>query len=100
MNVARLRKLRGWSQIDLAEAAGTTQPTVSRVEKGEEGVTLKVLRPIAEALEVPLYMLFLDDASEAEIELIQAYRSLPADRRAGWHDMLAVVLGRSETEDQ
>ena len=38
-SVRDTRRDRGWSQTDLAERAGTTRPTVARVEAGSEGST-------------------------------------------------------------
>lgn len=94
----RLRKLKGWNQTMLAEAAGLEQSTISKIENGWDGATLRSLNYIAEALEVPTYQLFLNDASTEEIRLISVYRSLPDDRKRGWQDMAQMVLAGSQTE--
>ena len=86
-NIAILRKSRGWSQSDLAEVVGTRQPHIARIEGGDEGVTLRVLAKIADKLDYPLYMLFSDDLSAVELELLKIYRSLPPERQKGWMDM-------------
>jgi transcriptional regulator with XRE-family HTH domain len=42
--------LRGWSQIDLAEEAGISQPTVSTALRGEL-VSARTVKAINEAIE-------------------------------------------------
>lgn len=98
MNIARLRKSKGWSQVELAEIAGTTQPTISRMEKGTGNETISLYREVASALEVPLYTLFLDDTGLAEINLVKAYRSLHPERQKGWQDMAVQAIASSPAE--
>jgi len=45
---------RGWSQTKLAEAVGSRQPVISRLERGEGNPSLQTLRKIAEALDLSL----------------------------------------------
>ncbi len=47
-----LRKLRAFSQQDLADAAGIGRNTISRIERGETGAHGRTLRRLAEALHV------------------------------------------------
>lgn len=89
-NVAAIRKAKGLSQTDLAELAGVEQPTISKLERGNQSITLRTLMAVAEALQVPLSDLFAD-RSDAERAIIQAYRSLPEQRRRGWQDMARAV---------
>lgn len=96
----RLRKAKGWNQTMLAEAAGVEQSTISKIESGWDGVTLRVLNYIAQALEVPTYTLLQDDRSEAEAKLLQVFRNLPEDRRSGWLDMAQAVLAAPQEDDQ
>lgn len=49
------RTARGWSQIELAERAGVSRPTVARVEAGDDVNTAKLI-PIAAALDLVLEM--------------------------------------------
>jgi transcriptional regulator with XRE-family HTH domain len=49
-----LRKHRGWTQKDLAERAGVSQPTVSGLEESASGARLETLRKIASAFDVVL----------------------------------------------
>jgi|GEM_PF-1313520 len=50
--VELLRQSKGWSQSELAERAGTTQATISRIEKGTNEPSPQVGRRIAEALDL------------------------------------------------
>ncbi|MFD3844794.1 helix-turn-helix domain-containing protein [Streptomyces microflavus] len=50
--IRNTRKLRGWSQQTLADAAGVTAATISRVERGLTGASDEVLRRVACALGV------------------------------------------------
>ncbi|XVU27499.1 helix-turn-helix domain-containing protein [Actinoplanes sp. CA-054009] len=58
VSVRELRERRGWSQAQLAEAAGMTQSAVARFEGGGTVPTLPVLERLAAALEVRLNVSF------------------------------------------
>jgi ribosome-binding protein aMBF1 (putative translation factor) len=45
---------RGWSQTQLAEAIGSRQPVISRLERGEGNPSLRTLHKIAKALDLSL----------------------------------------------
>ncbi len=109
MNIAKLRKIRGLTKVDLAEMIGTTQPTISRAERGDGGVTLDVLRACAEALEVTLSDLFADDRAAAHQALLDAFDNLPQARQQVWLAMadlaqkeaaLEAARKRSEAEQK
>lgn len=51
-NLAMIRKMRGMNQSELAEAAQTTQATISSVETGKQGVTAHLLFRLSKALGV------------------------------------------------
>lgn len=53
-SVRELRERRGWSQTQLAKAAGMTQSAVARFESGGTVPTLAVLERLATALDVSL----------------------------------------------
>lgn len=48
--IARLRKLQGMSQEQLADKAGLQRTHVGRIEAGKYAVTLETIQAIAEAL--------------------------------------------------
>ena len=56
--IRELRKKRCWTQEELAEAAGLHFKFLGRVERGTTNSTLRVLKKIAKALEVPVSELF------------------------------------------
>lgn len=82
-----LRDQREWSQTDLAEHAGVSQPTIYRAEKAAMQASLKTLRKIAAAFGVGLQDLFKpgsEDAFITEVREISAGMT-PADRREMLH---------------
>ena len=53
VRTVELRKLRGWSQNELARRSGVAQSTISRLEAGDtSGASLGVIEKLAEALDV------------------------------------------------
>ncbi len=60
LRVREIRDAIGWSQDRLADEAGVTQATVSRIERGESSsIDLDVLDKIARALRVDPAVLFV-----------------------------------------
>lgn len=49
--IIKERLKRGWSQSDLAEAVGTRQPVISRLERGEGNPSLATLGKIAKVFD-------------------------------------------------
>jgi len=52
--VREMRERRGWTQVQLAQASGLTQPAVARFEAGGTVPTIPVLERLANALEAEL----------------------------------------------
>ena len=52
--VREMRERRGWTQAQLAQASGLTQPAVARFEAGGTVPTIPVLERLANALEAEL----------------------------------------------
>jgi len=52
--VLRGRLSKGWSQTRLAEAVGTKQANISRIEAGLANPTLSLIRKILQALDLDL----------------------------------------------
>src|SRR5258705_12616877 len=63
--VRELRERHGWSQTQLANAAGITQSAVARLEAGGTVPTLPVLERLAHALDVDLAVQFKPRTSAA-----------------------------------
>jgi ribosome-binding protein aMBF1 (putative translation factor) len=52
--IVKERINRGWSQTQLAEAIGSRQPVISRLEQGNGNPSLSTLQKIAKALDLSL----------------------------------------------
>ena len=50
LRILTLRKMREWSQDELARRAGLQRTHISRIEQGKYAVTLESVQAIAEAL--------------------------------------------------
>jgi transcriptional regulator with XRE-family HTH domain len=60
------RLLRGWSQRDLAQEAGTTAETISSIETGQHEPRPSTLRKLAEGLGIEVRDLFMEPALPKE----------------------------------
>jgi ribosome-binding protein aMBF1 (putative translation factor) len=60
-SIAAWRKYRGWSQAELAHAAGCTQAWLSQLESGARHGRPKLRKALAKALDAPLWSLDDDD---------------------------------------
>jgi ribosome-binding protein aMBF1 (putative translation factor) len=52
--IIKERVKRGWSQTELAQAIGSKQPVISRLEQGNGNPSLSTLQKIAKALDLSL----------------------------------------------
>ena len=52
LRVVALRKMRGWSQQELADRAGLQRTHVGRIEAGKYAVTIETIQAIAEAFDM------------------------------------------------
>lgn len=57
MNIIRLRREKGWSQEDLAFAAGLHRTFVAHVERQVRNISLDNIERLAIALQVPVWVL-------------------------------------------
>jgi len=67
VNVERLkeyRRLRAFSQQELADAASVGRNTISRLERGETGAHGRTLRRLAQALSVDVAELVLTEVAD------------------------------------
>lgn len=62
--IRELRKAKGLSLTQLAERADLNDKHLGMVERGDENLTLKSIRKIAAALEVPITELFPADQDD------------------------------------
>jgi len=64
-NVVRHRRLRDWSQQELAERSQVSRRMIGMIERGESNVSLATLGHIASALELTFSEMVKDPAAEA-----------------------------------
>lgn len=57
-SVRFFRKEKGWSQEDLAHAAGLHRTHISIIERGQQNLTLDVIYKLADVLEIQTSKLF------------------------------------------
>ncbi len=60
-NIRFYRKIKNLSQFQLAELAGILEKTVTRAESGKIEIKLSVLEKISNALDIPLFKLFIPE---------------------------------------
>lgn len=63
-NIIRLRKVRGWSQEDLALEAGLHRTFVAHVERKSRNISLDNIARLAHALEVEPHVLLQPNLTE------------------------------------
>jgi transcriptional regulator with XRE-family HTH domain len=62
-NLRDMRKLRGYSQLELAIKCELEKTAISRIENGRTNITLRTIEILANALNVPCKELFDFDTS-------------------------------------
>ena len=76
--VKTLRKNKGLTQGNLCEMVGITQSYLSQVENGNKEPSIYVVKKIANALEIPMAMLFWFALTEKDVDdsKVQLFKSL------------------------
>ena len=64
LNLKKWRKIKGFSQKDLAEKCGTGHSYIRQLESGVGHPSFAFIGKIANALDIELYQLFYDDAAK------------------------------------
>ncbi len=100
LNLSKIRKLQGFTQAQLADKAGISQSTIGRIEKGWDGCTLRMLQTIAQALDVPVWIIVSDERSDAVNMIVNAYNDLSPENQQIWDDMATAALARSAKSDE
>lgn len=70
-----IRATRGLTQSDLAERSGLNRSQIAQIESGRRVPALKALEALADALEVPMYLLMLIASDEKDIKDIDGVRA-------------------------
>lgn len=82
--IKKLRKAKGFSQMELAEKIGITYQQLQKYEKGKSKITVDRLIDIARALDVPLSAILseiykkenIEIYSEEEIVFLEYFRKI------------------------
>ncbi len=80
--ITKLKKLKGLSQVDLAETTGISRDAISKYERGDTIPSVEYAKRIADALGVSLdYLVSDDDIEEVlnneAVKRIKAIQKLP-----------------------
>lgn len=99
-HVMRLISERKLTQSDIAAACGLSPSIMTEIAKGTANPKLTTMDAIAQALNVPLALLFLPE-SAFEWEIYKAVSSIPRDKPKipkGYDHMKDVVLPKEKIE--
>jgi transcriptional regulator with XRE-family HTH domain len=96
-----LRVARGWTQAQLAEAAGITQGTYSRIERGEsKGSLAETMSALERALSLAPGALTSEGASALDIQTVPHPDDTPTAGARGEFDRVAAALLEDTPEAQ
>lgn len=70
LRILTLRKMREWSQDELARRAGLQRTHISRIEAGKYAVTLETIQAIAEAFGMTVDLIDLKLADLAPLKTL------------------------------
>ena len=99
-NIKKLRKQKGWSQSELADKASITPTHVNRLETGKYNPSIDVVLRLAQALDVSLDQLVLDNLGDVSVhvenkslaERIRLIETLTENRREALFQVLDDML--------
>jgi transcriptional regulator with XRE-family HTH domain len=93
--VRELRAERGWSQAELAEAAGTSEEWVRRIERGAKSPSFDTVEALSSALRVTPARLFAGyNAGEPRWERLAAIASNLGPKELEWLEDAARLASR------
>ena len=93
-NLKKYRKIKGWSQFELAEKAEISEQTVNSIEGLRLWPSDKTLAKIANVLEVEMYRLFVpqkltlqsEAISELKHAVVKTVENLVRDTLSDWEN--------------
>ena len=100
LRVRDYRSAKGWTQLELAAAAGVRPATISKAENDPETMELRTLALIADGLGIQLIDLFPAASDDGSMRaLLQVFMRLPLeDRLALTRQAEALAARNSPTE--
>jgi transcriptional regulator with XRE-family HTH domain len=103
-NLIRLRKVTGYSQVELAERSKVSQQLISQIERGENTST-KYLPALAGALgcrvgDLDESYIEPNALTEEEATLISKFRRVPREKVAALQALIDLVAGQAGPSEQ
>ena len=83
-NILNLRKKDGMTQAQLAEKINVSTTFISRVERGEKFVSLKILQALAETFHVSYDALLRDSETDSSLQNIQIMLAGRSEEYVAW----------------
>lgn len=97
-NIQHFRKNAGMTQAQLAEKINVSPAFVSRMERGEKGVSLKVLDALAEEFQVSYDALVRGPESRARLETVLLLLEGRSEEYIAWIEKILRVCGERPEE--
>lgn len=83
-NILNLRKKSGMTQAQLAEKINISTTFISRVERGEKFVSLKILQSLADTFHVSYDALLRDSETDSSLQNIQIMLAGRSEEYMAW----------------
>jgi DNA-binding Xre family transcriptional regulator len=97
-NLVHLRRYRGISQSELADAIGTSQSAIARIESGQENITADTLERLAMGLDGRFYV-SIHPPECAPLQGRPWWETIAAPTHGPWN-VVGVAARRTTTTDQ
>jgi len=99
--IMRARIRRNMTQAELAEAVGTSQSAVNRIERGKQNVSLETISRISSALETPILNIASDTSPQGYVinggRKLHGYVTINTSKNAAVALLCASLLNRNKT---
>lgn len=92
------REHRGLSQVELADAIGTTHQVIGYLERGRTQLSAKWLRKLAPVLETTPGMLLDHDPKELDADIVDMWSRANLNERQQMVDLAKVVVKKTGTD--
>lgn len=97
-NIQFFRKNAGMTQAQLAERINVSTAFVSRIERGEKGVSLKVLDALAEEFQVSYDALVREPGTRSRLETVLVLLEGRSEDYIAWIEKILRVCGERPEE--
>ena len=97
-NIQRLRKNAGMTQAQLAEKINISPAFVSRIERGEKGVSVKVLDALVGEFQVSYDALMREPADRSRLETILMQLEGRSEAYIAWAEKILRTCGERPEE--